>query len=102
MAFYVNYMKDLILINTRFIENTAEHKVAGAIYVMVLVTLYQDILFLTCEFIRNSGAVETGTLHLVSLTPPQARVTIQNTNFIKNKASFFSPKTTFWYSSEGS
>ena len=30
MALYVNYMKDLILINTRFIENAAEHKVAGA------------------------------------------------------------------------
>ena len=75
MAFYVDYMKDLILINTRFIENAAEHKVAGAIYVMVLGTLYQDILFLTCEFIRNSGAVETGTLHLVLLTSLQARVT---------------------------
>ena len=88
MAFYVDYMKDLILINTRFIENAAERKVAGAKYVMVLGTLYQDILFLTCEFIRNSGAVETGTLHLVLLTPPQARVTIQKTKFINNKASF--------------
>ena len=88
MALYVNYMKDLILINTRFIENAAEHKVAGALYVMVSGTLYQDILFLNCEFIRNSGAVETGTLHLVLLTSPQARVTIQNTKFIKNKASF--------------
>ena len=88
MALYVNYMKDLILINTRFIENAAEHKVAGALYVMVSGTLYQDILFLNCEFIRNSGAVETGTLHLVLLTSPQARVKIQNTKFIKNKASF--------------
>ena len=68
--------------------NAAERKVAGAIYVMVLGILYQDILFLTCEFIRNSGAVETGSLHLVLLTSPQARVTIQNTKFINNKASF--------------
>ncbi|CAH3186138.1 unnamed protein product [Porites lobata] len=88
MALYVNYMKDLTLINTRFIENAAEHKVAGALYVMVSGTLYQDILFLNCEFIRNSGALETGTLHLVLLTSPQARVKIQNTKFIKNKASF--------------
>ena len=79
-------MKDLILINTRFIENAAEHKVAGALYVMVSGTLYQDISFLNCEFIRNSGAVETGTLHLVLLTSPQARVKIQNTKFIQNKA----------------
>ena len=104
MAFYVDYMKDLLLINTSFVENVAEYKIAGAIYVMVLRTLYQDILFLNCEFIRNSGAVETGTLHLVLLTSPQARVTIQNTKFIKTKPVFqvFSPKTTFWYSSKGS
>ena len=88
MALYVNYMKDLILINTRFIENAAEHKVAGALYVMVSGTLYQDILFLNCEFIRNSGAVETGTLHLVLLTSPQARETIQNTEFIKKQSQF--------------
>ena len=88
MAFYVDYMKDLLLINTSFVKNTAEQKIAGAIKVNLLKTLYQDILFLNCEFIRNSGAVETGTLHLVLLTSPQARVTIQNTKFIKNKASF--------------
>ena len=88
MAFYVDYMKDLLVINTSFVENAAEYKIAGAIYVMVLRTLYQDILFLNFAFIRNSGAVEKGTLHLVLLTSPQARVTIQNTKFIKNKASF--------------
>ena len=88
MAFYVDYMKDLLVINTSFVQNEADYKIAGAIYVMVLRTLYQDILFLNSEFIRNSGVVETGTLHLVLLTSPQARVTIQNTKFIKNKASF--------------
>ena len=86
MAFYVDYMKDLLLINTSFVENVAEYKIAGAIYVMVLRTLYQDILFLNCEFIRNSGAVETETLYLVLLTSPQARVKIQNNKFIQNKA----------------
>lgn len=101
MAFYVDYMKDLLLINTSFVENAAGQKIAGAIYVMVLRTLYQDILFLNCEFIRSSGAVETGTLHLVLLTSPHARVTIQNTKFIKTKP-VFSRNTTFWYSSKGS
>ena len=88
MAFYVDYMKDLLVINTSFVENAADYKIAGAIYVMVLRTLYQHILFLNCEFIRNSGAVETGTLHLVLLTSPQARVTIQNTKFIKKQSQF--------------
>ena len=88
MAFYVNYMKDLLLINTSLVKNTAEQKIARAIKVNLLKTLYQDTLFLNCEFIRNSGAVETGTLHLVLLTSPQARVTIQNTKFIKKQSQF--------------
>ena len=67
MAFYVDYMKDLLLINTSFVENAAEYKIAGAIYVMVLRTLYQDILFLNCAFIRNSGAVEK--FSFVNVTP---------------------------------
>ena len=39
MAFYVDYMKDLLLINTSFVRNTAEQKIAGAIKVNLLKTL---------------------------------------------------------------
>ena len=47
--------------------------------------LYTDVKFLNCEFLRNSGGLQSGTLQLtVSYPSFQPRVILQNLTFVEN------------------
>ena len=96
LALYVERMRNLILINNTFADNKAEEKSAGAIRANIG-TLYQEAVFLNCEFVRNSG-VFPGTFELMiryHLPSLQGSVTIQNSTFIQNKGYGPSPYDIF-------
>lgn len=89
LALYVLNMRRLSLINSTFVNNTAQEKNSGAIRAQ-LGTLYTDAVVLNCEFIRNSGGSLSSTIQLTISNPLWAfrpRVTIRHSKFLENKGS---------------
>ena len=101
LAFYVIHMRNLTSTYNSFTDNTAEQKNAGAIRVNIT-TLHEEAVFLYCEFVGNSGAINSGTVYL-SVTHPlptsEPRVIIQNSTFIQNKGYGTSTYDIFLYQS---
>ena len=89
LALYVLNMRRLSLVNSTFVNNTAQEKNSGAIRAQ-LGTLYMDAIVLNCEFIRNSGASLSSTIQLTISNPLwtfRPRVTIRHCKFLENKGS---------------
>lgn len=82
-------MRRLSLVNSTFVNNTAQEKNSGAMRAQ-LGTLYTDTVALNCEFIRNSGGSLSSTIQLTISNPLWAfrpRVTIPHSKFLENKGS---------------
>jgi len=82
-------MRRLSLVNSAFVNNTAQGKNSGAIRAQ-LGTLYADAVVLNCEFIGNSGGLLSSTMQLTISDPLWAfrpRVTIRHSKFLENKGS---------------
>ena len=99
LAFYVYNMLNLTLTNNTFIDNRAEQKNAGAIRANIG-TLYQEAQLLNCNFVRNSGAINSGTFQLsvsdpLSSSPPPVQV--KYCTFIQNVANGLGTYDIFLY-----
>ena len=84
LSIYVSQVMRLSLADSIFADNHAQAMNSGAVRAL-LSTLYQDIEIVNCEFLRNSGGLESGTFQLIVKTPlPLFRAILKNLTFVNN------------------
>ncbi|PFX17515.1 hypothetical protein AWC38_SpisGene18147 [Stylophora pistillata] len=87
LALYVSQVMRLSFANNIFADNQAETMNSGAVQAL-LGTLYRDVEIVNCEFLRNSGGLESGTFQLIIKSPSlQSRAILRNLTFVKNSGS---------------